>query len=118
MDLKARAKQLKRDLPVVFLCYRDRETPLIAKLVALMAITYGLSLIDLIPDFIPVLGYIDDIIILPILIAWSIQLIPDDIWLRNQAIAEELSLTKKWYYSIPIIVIWLIIIGLLITVIR
>ena len=65
MDLKARAKKLKADTPAIFLALKDKNTPLPAKIAAAVAVGYALSPIDLIPDFIPVLGYLDDLIILP-----------------------------------------------------
>lgn len=68
MTLKERAKKLKRDVPAVFLALKDRETPLLAKITAAVTVAYALSPIDLIPDFIPVLGYLDDVLLLPALI--------------------------------------------------
>ena len=65
MDLKARAKKLKADIPAIFLALKDKNTPLPAKIAAAVTVGYTLSPIDLIPDFIPVLGYLDDLIILP-----------------------------------------------------
>lgn len=67
MDLKARAKKLKTDIPAVFLALKDKETPFTAKIFAGITVAYALSPIDLIPDFIPVLGYIDDLILLLII---------------------------------------------------
>ena len=69
MNLKERAKQLKRDIPAVFLCMKSHETPIAAKILAGITVGYALSPIDLIPDFIPVLGHLDDVLILPALIA-------------------------------------------------
>ena len=69
MNLKERATQLKIDIPAVFLSLKSKDTPLAAKLVAGITVVYALSPIDLIPDFIPVLGCLDDIIILPALIS-------------------------------------------------
>lgn len=114
MSLKSRAAKLKQDIPVVFLCYKDGETPMLVKLVTLLAFTYALSPIDLIPDFIPLLGYIDDVILLPILIAWAIKLIPDEIWQRNKLLAQNFKVESKWLYALPIIIIWLIVIVTLI----
>lgn len=65
MDLKARAKKLKADIPAIILALKDKNTPLPAKIAAAVTVGYALSPIDLIPDFIPVLGYLDDLIILP-----------------------------------------------------
>ena len=67
--LKDRAKKLKTDIPAVFLALKDKRTPWYAKILAAVIVVYALSPIDLIPDFIPVFGYLDDLIILPALIA-------------------------------------------------
>ena len=79
MDLKARAKQLKTNIPAVFLALKKRETPWTAKLLAALTVGYALSPIDLIPDFIPVLGYLDDLIILPAMVALTVRLIPAEV---------------------------------------
>lgn len=76
MNQKARARQLKLDLPAVFLCLKSNKTPLLAKIFAGITVVYALSPIDLIPDFIPVRGYLDDLILLPALIALTLRLIP------------------------------------------
>lgn len=117
MDLKTRAKNIKSDLPAVFLALKKKETPVIAKLFALLTIAYALSPIDFIPDFIPVLGFLDDVILLPLLIALTLKFIPKDIFLKCKMEAENLwanGKPKKWYYSIPIIIIWLLIVYLII----
>jgi len=117
MNLKERAKQLKTDIPALFLCLKSKETPLLAKILAGITVGYALSPIDLIPDFIPVLGYIDDIIILPALIALTIQLIPKETFNRFREEAEGMwqnGKPKKWYYAIPISMIWMFIIWLII----
>lgn len=72
MDLKVRAKQLKTDIPAVFLALKDKNTPIIAKVFAGITVVYALSPIDLVPDFVPVLGYLDDVILLPVLVALTI----------------------------------------------
>lgn len=113
MNIKERAKKLKADIPAVFIALKDKNTPLIAKIVAGITVGYALSPIDLVPDFIPLLGYLDDIILLPILVALTIKLIPKDVWTKSKESAEGLwknGKPKKWYYSIPIIIIWLIIV--------
>jgi uncharacterized membrane protein YkvA (DUF1232 family) len=76
MNLKERAKQLKTDIPAVFIAIRKKETPALAKITAGVTVAYALSPIDLIPDFIPVLGYLDDLIVLPALVALTVKLIP------------------------------------------
>lgn len=120
MKLRDRAKQLKRDIPAFFLALKDKDTPVIAKIVAGITVAYALSPIDLVPDFIPVLGYLDDIILLPMLIALSIKLIPADIFERNRQQAEGLwenGKPKKWYYALPIVLLWIIMIMLILKMI-
>ena len=112
MDLKARAKKLKTDIPALFLAIKDNDTPILAKVFAGITVAYALSPVDLVPDFIPVLGYLDDIILLPMLVALIIKFIPQDVLERNRKQAEGMwqdGKPKKWYYAIPIIVIWIII---------
>ncbi|MEG1848628.1 MAG: YkvA family protein [Lachnospiraceae bacterium] len=111
MDLKKRARQLKTDIPAVFLALGKKETPFFAKLLAGITICYALSPIDLIPDFIPVLGYLDDVILLPAFIACTIKLIPTEVFAacrQQSAHLWENGKPKKWYYAIPIIGLWLL----------
>lgn len=117
MKLKEKTAKLKRDIPAIFLALKEKQTPVIAKICAGIAIAYALSPIDIVPDFIPVLGYLDDLIILPLLVALTIRFIPDDIMIKCQKQAEGMwtdGKPKKWYYAIPIILIWLLIIWLVI----
>ena len=116
MDLKTRAKKLKTDIPAIFLSLKDKDTSIIAKVFAGITVAYALSPVDLVPDFIPVLGYLDDIILLPMLVALTIKFIPQDVLERNRKQAEGMwqdGKPKKWYYAIPIIVIWIFIISLI-----
>ena len=111
MKLKERAKELKQDIPAVFLALKDRETPLLAKVLAGIAVGYALSPIDLVPDFIPVLGYLDDVILLPALVALTVKLIPGEVWERSRALSADLwkdGKPKRWYYAVPIVLIWLL----------
>lgn len=115
VKFRERVKQLKTDIPTIFLSLRDNETPFIAKILAGITIMYSLSPIDLIPDFIPVLGYIDDIIILPLLVGLTIRFIPKEILERNREKSKNLwqhGKPKKWYYAIPIVVIWCVFIAI------
>ena len=117
MSLKERAKKLKTDIPALFLALKDHETPALAKVFAGITMAYALSPIDLIPDFIPVLGYLDDVILLPALIVITAKLIPTPVLERCRAQSEGMwkdRKPKKWVYAIPIVLIWLVIIALLI----
>ena len=117
MKLKERAKQLKQDIPAVFLALKEKDTPVIAKIFAGITIAYALSPIDFIPDFIPILGYLDDLIILPLFVTVTVKLIPDEIMQLCKVKATgmwEDGKPKKWYYAIPIILIWALIIFLIV----
>ncbi len=111
MNLKERAKQLKTDIPAVFLSLKSKDTPIAAKILAAITIGYALSPIDLIPDFIPFIGYLDDVIILPVLIALTIRLIPENVFERCRREAEgmwESAKPQRWLYAIPIVFIWIL----------
>ena len=120
MTLKERAKKLKTDIPALFLALKDKDTPIIAKVFAGITVAYALSPIDLVPDFIPVLGYLDDVILLPAFVAFTIKLIPKEVLERNRKLSEgmwENGKPKKWYYAVPIVLIWVFIIGLIVKLI-
>ncbi len=109
MDSKARAKALKTDIPAIFMALRHPGTPWYAKVCALLIVIYALSPIDLIPDFIPVLGYLDDLIILPALIALTITWIPKDVMQECRLQAAQLgkeNWQKKWVFAIPFVLVW------------
>ena len=115
--LTERAKKLKTDVPAVFLALKEKRTPWYAKVLAAVIVIYALSPIDLIPDFVPVLGYLDDIVILPALIALCIKCIPRDVLNSCRLRAEgmwENGKPKKWYYAIPFVLIWLAVVALII----
>ena len=114
--LKLRAKKLKSELQVLVIVYKDKRTPLFAKILIGITVGYLLSPIDLIPDFIPVLGLLDDLIIVPFLIRLSIKLIPPKILneAREKLISNAQQYKKtNWIFAIIIIVIWLGLIFLL-----
>ena len=117
MDLKARAKKLKTDIPAIFLALKDKETSLIAKIFAGITVVYALSPIDFVPDFIPVLGYLDDVILLPMLVVLTIKFIPKDVLEKYRKQAEGMwqdGKPKKWYYAIPVVLMWVILVVLIV----
>ena len=112
MSHKERAAALKTDIPAVFLALKAKETPLIAKIAAGITVAYALSPIDLIPDFVRILGYLDDVILLPALVSLTLKLIPSDIMEACRTQAKGMwtdGRPKKWYYAIPIIIVWALI---------
>ena len=87
--LRRWAAVLKRDVLALWYCYRDPRTPLAAKLLAMLIVGYALSPIDLIPDFIPVLGLLDDLILLPVAIYFTLKLIPAEVLQDSRARAAD-----------------------------
>lgn len=113
MSLKERAQKLKTDIPALFLAFKHKRTPLPARIIAGITVAYALSPVDLIPDFIPVLGYLDDVILLPALIALTIRLIPEDVLTQCREQAKEMwqdGKPRKWFYALPIVFVWLLLI--------
>lgn len=87
-SLKVWAKRLKRDVITLMFASRDPATPILPKLLAIATVAYALSPIDLIPDFIPVLGYLDDLIIVPIGIWLCLRFTPQSVIVNSRAKAE------------------------------
>ncbi|MHB1393798.1 MAG: YkvA family protein [Clostridia bacterium] len=115
--LKAKSKILKRDIMAIYIACRRPEMPWYVKLLAVIIIGYALSPIDLIPDFIPVLGYLDDLILLPLGIGLIVKLIPNEVLEDCRQEAEVKYGGKKpdnWIFGIIIIMIWAMIIWLLV----
>ena len=109
-----KAKELKRETYALYYACQDSRVPWYVKLLATCTIAYALSPIDLIPDFIPVLGLLDDLIILPLVIMLLIKLIPPEIMddCRRQAeatVASDKNQLQSWNASVVIIVIWFIV---------
>ena len=107
---KQRVAQLKQDTFSLYLASRDPRVPLAAKLIIGTVLAYALSPIDLIPDFIPVLGYLDDLLLVPVGIALAIKLIPNDVWLecrREAQAALSRKLPRSRIAALVIALIWL-----------
>lgn len=111
-SLKARARELKQFTLVAYYAARDPRTPVVARVLALLVAAYALSPIDLIPDFIPVLGYLDDIVLVPLGLALVIRLLPDDVLAsaRQQAGRAADRPTSKWAAGV-IVVVWLLVLA-------
>src|SRR2546428_14158889 len=89
--LRQRARELKRNTLALYLACRDPRTPWYAKALAGAVVAYALSPIDLIPDFIPVLGYLDDLIVVPAGLALSVRMIPAPVMAQCRARAAEVT---------------------------
>ncbi len=104
---------LWRYLKALWLLRRDRRTPRAAKIVAFLTLAYALSPVDLIPDFIPVLGLLDDLVLIPLGVALVVKLLPPGLW------TEMLAAADQWQARLPsmiwglalVLVIWLAVLG-------
>lgn len=109
-QVKIKANNLKRELKVLYLAYRRPDVPWYAKVAAVLVVGYALSPVDLIPDFIPVLGYLDDIILIPLGISIAIRLIPKNILEECRAQADEVfkeGKPRNWIAGALIICLWI-----------
>ncbi|MEI5682520.1 YkvA family protein [Mesorhizobium sp. CCNWLW179-1] len=108
------ARSIKRDVVALWIAARDPRTPIAAKLVAGAVAAYALSPIDLIPDFIPVLGYLDDLIIVPLGILLAVRLVPEPLMreYREAASARE-GRPASVGGLVAIIFVWLVCLGLI-----
>ena len=104
--LKRWAKILKRDVVALWLAARDPRTPALAKVVAGLTAAYALSPIDLIPDFIPVLGYLDDLLIVPAGIWLALRLIPPQLMAALRAEAELRDTPRSFAGAVAVVAIW------------
>jgi uncharacterized membrane protein YkvA (DUF1232 family) len=108
-ELKTRARALKRDVHAVYLAAHDPRVPWYAKALALAVAGYALSPIDLIPDFIPVVGYLDDVIVVPLGIWLVLSLIPPEVMGQYRAEANEAAqCPRSWGAAIAILAIWVV----------
>lgn len=109
---RERARELKADTYAVYLACRDRRVPWGARVLAVVVVAYAFSPIDLIPDPIPVLGYLDDLILIPLGIALLLRLIPRAVMAecRERARAEGArGRPTSWVAAASIVAIWLLI---------
>ena len=112
---KQRSRQLKVKTYAIYLACKDPRTPLYAKAFAAVMVGYALSPIDLIPDFIPVLGYLDDIILIPLGIALSLKMIPDAVIQECEKKAQgtlSQDRPKSRIAAVIIVTIWLLLLAL------
>ena len=114
--LKRWARKLKKDGLTLWFCCRHRDMPLLPKILAMLVVGYFLSPIDLIPDFIPVLGYLDDLILLPIAIYFILKLIPQPVLTACRVaaedwIAQKKPLPKSLTAALVIVLLWMVLLG-------
>ena len=118
---KQRARQLKAETYALYLAYRDPRTPWGARIFAAVVVCYAFSPIDLIPDFIPVLGYLDDLVLVPIGIWLALKMIPPEVMAESRDRAQETLASGKPVSraaAVVIVAIWLLLatLGIVLTV--
>jgi uncharacterized membrane protein YkvA (DUF1232 family) len=115
MKLKAKliekTEDLKREVGCIWYAYHDTRIPMLPKIIIVICIGYAASPIDLIPDFIPVIGYLDDLLVVPALIALAVKLIPGPVMedARKKAAENPVTLKTFWIAGVIIIILWLLI---------
>ncbi len=117
---KARARELKVQVYAIYLAYRDPRVPLPARIFAACVVGYAFSPIDLIPDFIPILGYLDDLVIVPLGVALALKMIPADVWGECQEKSREVMKQGKPVNkaaAVIIIAIWLLLAALAVRIV-
>lgn len=110
--VQAWAKHYKREITAIMYALKHEKTPWYAKVLAVIVVGYALSPIDFIPDFIPVIGYLDDLLLLPLGIALTIKLIPKDVFeqCREQAEKQPLEKGRHLLAAAVILSFWLLLI--------
>jgi len=118
--LKSRARVLKNETIAVYIAAKDPRTPWYAKAIAICTVAYALSPIDLIPDFIPILGYLDDIILVPAGITLAIRLIPAEALeeARRKVTGSGLERSVGYVGAGIIVVVWIVILTGIIRLIK
>ena len=114
-QLRTRARHLKSETLALYLAARHPGTPWYAKLLVATVVAYALSPIDLIPDFVPILGYVDDLILIPLGIALAMKLIPPGIMSECRQRAQDITTNGRPISRVAgavIICIWIILIAL------
>ncbi|MBS0443193.1 MAG: DUF1232 domain-containing protein [Proteobacteria bacterium] len=109
-----RGLRLATYLIALWKLFKHPQTPRAAKLVAIAVIAYAVSPIDLIPDFIPVLGQLDDLILLPLGVTLAVKLTPPHLWdacLRDAEASSE-KLPRLWWGALLIVLVWAVLFGL------
>jgi len=108
--LKEKTKSLETEVYTLYKAYMDPRVPWYVKVLIVLLLGYFISPIDLIPDFIPIIGYLDDLIIISLTIYLIVKLMPSEVYqdCRNKAICEPISVKSKWVVTLLIVLTWFI----------
>lgn len=114
---QGKARQLKLEIYAIYLAYRDPRVPLVARIFAACVVGYAFSPIDLIPDPIPILGYLDDLILIPLGITLALKMIPIEVMVEARLKAQKMQDQENpvsWVAAFVIVVTWIGLVALLI----
>lgn len=106
---RARAEALRNEVYALYFAYRDPRTPWVARLFALLVVAYALSPIDLIPDFIPMVGYLDDLLLVPLGVALALRLVPSSVMADCRAHAQNAANERPlvaWIIGGAVVAVW------------
>jgi uncharacterized membrane protein YkvA (DUF1232 family) len=121
MGWKSRVRQLKRETYALYLAYRDPRTPWYARLFAACVVGYAFSPIDLVPDFIPVLGHLDDLVLVPLGILLALKMIPPEVMAECREKAEDVVAQGKpvnWAAAAVVVATWLLVAALVVALVQ
>ncbi len=112
---KRRAQNLRADIYALYLAYRDPRTPGYARLFAALVVGYAFSPVDLIPDFVPVLGHLDDLVLVPLGVLLALKMIPPAVWAESHQRAQEAIISGqpvRWA-AVVVVLTWLLFLALI-----
>lgn len=115
---KRRASQLKSETYALYLAYRDPRTPWYARAWAALVVGYAFSPIDLIPDFVPVLGYLDDLVLVPLGVLLALKMIPPDVWAESRERACEVMASDRpiRWAAVIVVLTWVLLLSLIVAI--
>jgi uncharacterized membrane protein YkvA (DUF1232 family) len=113
------ARRIKQDAVMLWFAYKDPRTPWLPKIISMLAVAYALSPIDLIPDFVPVLGFLDDAVLLPAMIWLAVRLLPDEVVTACRQLAidwmqvNQRKPVNRWGIAL-VLMVWALVVLLII----
>ncbi|WP_341533998.1 YkvA family protein [Sporosalibacterium faouarense] len=116
---KTKVKEIKKNIHLLYLALKSKKVPWYSKLLIGVVVGYAFSPIDIIPDFIPILGYLDDMILLPIGILLALKTIPNDVKCElNRELSNSVQKKQSWVAAVVIVLIWIFMISIVLVNIK
>lgn len=117
---RERAEELESEVYALYLAYRDPRTPLAAKALVILLVAYAVSPVDPIPDFVPGLGYLDELVVLPLGVALALRLVPDEVVAecRDRADGDIDAGRARWVAAALTLLLWAVLAALAVRLLR